>query len=351
MLIAWIKVWMAVTNLTHSRQKVDVCRLVWFSVRSLLCKSFWADSVDFQAEAKMRRLLSESGEFLSESKKQFLRKLKRFSVRNLNVQVSGKIGQELVRKSSGFRSGQKMFRVWASPCDFWSEIWICKFFGKIGEFFGEISAKSGIWMNCSHRSHYVCTTCFFSRLFVRTDVRTFRTCSHHVRTPAVGQRVCARLERNLHKSREINSFRLAHPRIFEFFAKTKPWPTENEQIGMFLVICTVYFVFKLKILQPSWWFCLKNLLANLNWTFQSFPIKQQRVFQIESFTYVALKLNIKRSWWLCLENRSTSSNQKGFRAFRNNNRQHAFQIVFSNILFWIEIFTQSGVVDFHVLNV
>ena len=59
----------------------------------------------------------------------------------------------------------------------------------------------------------------FSRFFVRTGVRTFRTCSHDVRTQAVGQRVCARFDRNSHKSGEINSFRLAHPKILEFFAK------------------------------------------------------------------------------------------------------------------------------------
>ena len=61
MLIAWIKVWMAVSNLTHSKQKVDVCRFVWFSVRSLFCKSLWADSGDFQAETQMRRLLGKVG--------------------------------------------------------------------------------------------------------------------------------------------------------------------------------------------------------------------------------------------------------------------------------------------------
>ena len=59
--VIWIKVWMAVTKLTHSKQKVDVCRFVWFSVRSLLCRSFWANSGDFQAETKMRRLLGKVG--------------------------------------------------------------------------------------------------------------------------------------------------------------------------------------------------------------------------------------------------------------------------------------------------
>ena len=44
----------------------------WFSVRSLLCKSFWADSGDFQAETKMRRLLGKVGRFFVwVKKKQF----------------------------------------------------------------------------------------------------------------------------------------------------------------------------------------------------------------------------------------------------------------------------------------
>ena len=67
--VIWIKVWMAVTKLTHSKQKVDVCRLVWFSVRSLLCKSFWADSGDFQAETKMRRSLGKVGRVFVRVKK------------------------------------------------------------------------------------------------------------------------------------------------------------------------------------------------------------------------------------------------------------------------------------------
>ena len=56
----------------------------------------------------------------------------------------------------------------------------------------------------------------FSRLFF---VCTFRACSHDLRTQAVGQRVCARLDRNLHKSGENHSFRLAHPKVFEFKKK------------------------------------------------------------------------------------------------------------------------------------
>ena len=67
----------------------------------------------------------------------------------------------------------------------------------------------------------------FSRFFIRTDVRTFGTCLHDARTQAVGQRVCARFDRNSHKAGEIHSFRLAHPKILEFFAK-KTLTNRNE---------------------------------------------------------------------------------------------------------------------------
>ena len=83
------------------------------------------------------------------------------------------------------------------------------FWANLGVLFGGISAKSGVWMKCSHRSHDVRTMfarLIFSRFSVRTDVRRFRACSHDVRTQAVGQRVCARFERNLHKSQEIHTF-------------------------------------------------------------------------------------------------------------------------------------------------
>ena len=50
---------------------------------------------------------------------------------------------------------------------------MCRFWDKIGDFFGELSTKSGIWMKCSHRSHDG---------FFRTDFRTFRAFSHDFRT-------------------------------------------------------------------------------------------------------------------------------------------------------------------------
>ena len=39
--------------------------------QKLLCKSFWADSGDFQAETKMRRLLGEVGRVFVRVRKQF----------------------------------------------------------------------------------------------------------------------------------------------------------------------------------------------------------------------------------------------------------------------------------------
>ena len=86
-------------------------------------------------------------------------------------------------------------------------------------------------------SHDFRTTCFFNlfaRIFARFArfrtifarpafskffVCTFRACSHDLRTQAVGQRVCARFDRNQHKSGENHSFRLAHPKIFEFLQR------------------------------------------------------------------------------------------------------------------------------------
>ena len=113
-------------------------------------------------------------------------------------------------------------------------------FGQNWGFFGEVSAKSGIWMKCSHHSHDVRTTCFFQAVFSHGFSHVFARfshdlfvqgfclhgcshvlarCSHDVRTQAVCQRVCARFDRNSHKSGEIHSFRLAHSKFFEFFAK------------------------------------------------------------------------------------------------------------------------------------
>ena len=278
MLIAWIKVWMAVTNLTHSRQKVDVCRSVWFSVRSLLCKSFWANSGDVQAETKMRRLLGKVGRDLSDSQKNsFLGKLKRFSVRNLKCAGFCKNRGENRSENPICRFQGKLG--WLNPCFFRTEIWICRFLGKLGEFFGEISANSEIWMKCSHRSHDVHTICFFKAFCSHGCshvARVFARCSHdlpfqgfsfarmfvhfaHVRTQAVGQRVCARFERNLNKSREIRSFRLARPKIFEFFAKKNLDQLKMNTSECFGYLSTpVYSVLKLKILQTSWWFCWKT---------------------------------------------------------------------------------------------
>ena len=109
--VIWIKVWMAVTKLTHSKQKVDVCRFVRFSVRSLLCKSFWADSSDFQAEAKMCRLLGKVGLF-------FVRVKKQFSGKTLAI----------------FSETLKMCRFLEKSGENRSENPICRFQGKLGWF-------------------------------------------------------------------------------------------------------------------------------------------------------------------------------------------------------------------------
>ena len=158
-------------------------------------------------------------------------------MRNLKCAGVCNIGRESVRKSNLQISGQTRVVFGQKKClGFW--------------FFG--------WD--IRTIHTMFARHFFSRFFVRTDVRT----------QAVGQRVCARFEWSPHKSREIHSFRLAHSKISEFFAKKnldQPKMTRSESFGYLYNL----FCVKLKILQPSWWFCLKNLLANLNWTFQSFP--------------------------------------------------------------------------------
>ena len=104
-------------------------------------------------------------------------------MRNLNVQVSGKIGRESVRKSNIqiSRQTQVVFGQKIKCLGFFEQaraIFGQKFeyadFGaKIGDFLGEISTKSGIWMKCSHRSHDG---------FFRTDFRTFRAFSQDFRT-------------------------------------------------------------------------------------------------------------------------------------------------------------------------
>ena len=128
MLIAWIKIWMAVTNLAHSRQKVDVCRFASFSVRSLLCKNFWADSVDFKAEAKMRRLLGKVGRFFVRVKQSsFLGKLKRSSVKSLKCagfwKNRARIGQKIQyadfkANSGGFSVRNKCLDCLSKPMRF-----------------------------------------------------------------------------------------------------------------------------------------------------------------------------------------------------------------------------------------
>ena len=125
---------------------------------------------------------------------------------------------------------------------------MCRFWDKIGDFFGEkfdeewnldeMFAPFARWFfrtdfRTFHAfSHDFRTTCFF-KVFLCMDfrtvshdfraskffVRTFRACSHDLRTQAVGQRVCARFDRNQHKTGENHSFRFAHPKLFEFLRR------------------------------------------------------------------------------------------------------------------------------------
>ena len=127
---------------------------------------------NFQAETKMRGLLGKVGRVLSESKQSsFLGKLKRFSVRNLKCAGFWKnrvrIGQKIQcadfkANSGGFRSENKMFRfLEQTHASFGQKFEYADFWAKSGDFFGEIYAKSGIWMKCLYHSHDVRTICFF----------------------------------------------------------------------------------------------------------------------------------------------------------------------------------------------
>ena len=68
----------------------------------------------------------------------------------------------------------------------------------------------------------------------------------------------------------------------------------------------------------------KNWLANLNRTFQSFRIKQQRVCSDWNFTYFVLNWNLSKDPNGFAEKIDRPVQIKGFIAFRNNNRQHVF---------------------------
>ena len=64
--------------------------------------------------------------------------------------------------SGGFQSESKMFRFFEQThATFGQKFESAEFWAKLDFFFGELSAKSGIWMKCSHRSHDVRTICFF----------------------------------------------------------------------------------------------------------------------------------------------------------------------------------------------
>ena len=88
------------------------------------------------------------------------------------MQISGKIGRKSVRnpicrfqgKLGWFSVRNKMFRFFLrKPVRFSIKNLNMQILGKIGGFLGEISTKSGIWMKCSHLSH---------NGFFRTDFRT-----------------------------------------------------------------------------------------------------------------------------------------------------------------------------------
>ena len=174
----------------------------------------------------------------------FLRRPVRFSVRNLKCRFWGKNGDFLVkflprvefgwnvrtvRTMVFFRTDFRTFRAFSH--DFRTTCFLKVFF------FARIFARfEGFFFCTDFRafSHDFRTTCFF-KVFCSHF-------SHDLRTQAVGQRVCARFDRNLHKSGEkITRFDRHAPKFLSFY-KEKPWPIENEHIGMFwlfvqLILC------------------------------------------------------------------------------------------------------------------
>ena len=80
--------------------------------------------------------------------------------------------------SGGFRSEIKCLGVLSKPMQFSVRNLNMQILGTIPEFFGEISAKSGIWMKCSHRSHDVRTTCFFQAVCSHGCSHVFTRFSH-----------------------------------------------------------------------------------------------------------------------------------------------------------------------------
>ena len=261
---------------------------------------------------------------------------------------------------------------------------MCRFWDKIGDFFCEISTKSGIWMKCSHDGFFArifarfarfrtifariafsrfffarifarfarFRTIFarpaFSRFFFRTNFRTFRTVSHDFRTTCFFKVFCSHVlrvfARSSHAGRrpaclcQIRSksaqilrkslVSIGAPKNFWIFTKKTltSWKWTHRNV---LGICTVDFVWKLKILQTFWFFWLKNLLANLNWTLQNFPQKNNHVCFRFQFSRI-----LCQNWSLSSvpdgfdEKTDGPAQIKHFRAFRNKNRQHAFQITF-----------------------
>ena len=104
------------------------------------------------------------------------------------------------------------------------------------------------------------------------------------------KRFCARFERNLHKPREMHSFRLASPKIFDFFLQRRTLTNLKRTHGNVLVICTDYFVLKPKSVKTEESPTILMILFEK--PFGQFELnvsefsnqKQQRVFQIENFT-------------------------------------------------------------------
>ena len=238
----------------------------------------------------------------------FLRKPVRFSVRNLNMQILG--------QNWGF-----------SWWNFYQEWNLDEMFAPFARWFFFSHGFSHVSRVFARFSHDL----LFQVFFFRTDFRTFRAFSHDFRTTCFFKVFCSHVSRVFARSSHAGrrpaclcqirskSAQIWRKSLVSIGAPQNFWIFTKKNLDQLKMNTSECFGYLYS------WFCvktedspnilmifLKNLLANLNWTLQNFPPKkQQRVFQIEIFTYFVLKLKfIKRSRWFWWENGWTSSNQR-----------------------------------------
>ena len=197
---------------------------------------------------------------------------------------------EFKANSGGFRSENKMFRLFCTnPCEYRSEYLNMQILGqnwgfswwnfyeewnldkfRTMVFFAQIFARFARFRTIFARPA-------FSRFFFRTDFRTFRAFLHDFRTNCLFKFFCSHVSRVFARSSHAGRrpaclcqiwsksaqiwrrslVSIGAPQIFEFLQRRTltNWKWTHRNV---LVICTVGFVLKLKILQTFWWFFWKT---------------------------------------------------------------------------------------------